>query len=290
MKPASYSVIRYIADSARNEPINVGIVIWTDDRVDLRVEEAAMAHVIHENPHLDRDALAYLEEMLDSEVLAQWPKDNGGRTEMFAAFRTGPVMLTEPRETSIDDRQAMGFEVTLDRLLGRLVRPRKRRREGHPGRVTRRDVADDVVKLLRDVLRESYAVPTAETVVHEAEVVTPYAVRTLDAAIQNNVVHFGSVAISYDYTETRVQEEIDLALAKLRDIRLVYQTTPMLIVANSRTTDPVARKNAPGFEEQLKAKSAPLGVEYARVDDRDQIETVLESVLTEDTLAALVAH
>jgi hypothetical protein len=64
----------------------------------------------------------------------------------------------------------------------------------------------------------------------------------------------------------------------------------MLVVANSRTTDATARKKAPEFEKQLKTKIAPLSIGYVRVDDRDQIESLLERVLTEETLAALADH
>ena len=32
MKPAQYAVIRYIADPARNEPLNIGILAWSDEQ------------------------------------------------------------------------------------------------------------------------------------------------------------------------------------------------------------------------------------------------------------------
>jgi hypothetical protein len=43
MIPAQYSLIRYIPDPARNEPLNVGILVWSGSGIRLRLEPQAFA-------------------------------------------------------------------------------------------------------------------------------------------------------------------------------------------------------------------------------------------------------
>ena len=52
MTPATYSVIRYIADPARNEPLNMGILAWNEIDIELKIHSEAVARIIRSHPHL----------------------------------------------------------------------------------------------------------------------------------------------------------------------------------------------------------------------------------------------
>ena len=60
MKTASYAVIRYVADPGRNEPLNVGVLVWDDAGFNVRIDDDAIARVVRDHPFLPRDGLRSL--------------------------------------------------------------------------------------------------------------------------------------------------------------------------------------------------------------------------------------
>lgn len=126
MIPASYSVIRYIADPARNEPVNVGIVLWSPVGLQLTIDQSAVDRVIRDNPRLHRDALLGLEGMLRSQLgvdETHAPADLDRRVNQLPGF---PVALTETRYTSLASEEVGAIANEVDRLVERIVRPRRR--------------------------------------------------------------------------------------------------------------------------------------------------------------------
>jgi hypothetical protein len=125
MMPARYSVIRYIPDPARNEALNVGILLWDEAGSRLRIDPAAVQRVIRENPRLDTHGLDSLETILrDNLVLGTFDQK---RLFRFLEAHPGfPVSFTEPRYTTLPDEQPAPLDVTLERLINRVVRPRRR--------------------------------------------------------------------------------------------------------------------------------------------------------------------
>lgn len=123
--PASYSVIRYIADPARDEPQNVGVLAWTTQYHRLQIDEEAVMRVIRDNPRLHPDSLLFLEPALTDRLgLDAWRPD---AVVAFTQTQKGyPFLLTEPRATSVtaDDPEALAD--TVQRLVERVVRPRRR--------------------------------------------------------------------------------------------------------------------------------------------------------------------
>ncbi len=126
MRRAEYVVIRYIADPGRNEPLNVGIVVWDDRGYRLRVDREAVARVIRDHPHLERDALLYLEPALHQQL----PKDASfsarSMDEWLDQQKGFPVLFSDARLTTVDPLQPDGLDQALDRLIDRVVRPRRR--------------------------------------------------------------------------------------------------------------------------------------------------------------------
>jgi hypothetical protein len=133
MTRAQYSVIRYIGDPARNEPLNVGIIVWNETGFALQIDEGAVARVIRENPHLERDALLYLDEYVRQRLARTVPPfTDDGFLRVIAEQSGFPVLLTTPRVTTIAEEGEPGIQSALDQLLGRIVRP-ARRRGGYGG-------------------------------------------------------------------------------------------------------------------------------------------------------------
>ncbi len=131
MKPAQYAVVRYVADPARNEPINVGIVVWTELTSSFRLEPTALERVVRENPHLDKDSLLYLDPFLRQTFAPERPLDGPQTIERrLREQRLFPVVFSEPRFTTAADGSEGALEAALDRLLIRVVRPPKRRGGG----------------------------------------------------------------------------------------------------------------------------------------------------------------
>lgn len=140
MKSASYAVVRYVPDPGRNEALNVGIVVWDEEEYRVKVDSRAAERIIKQSPWLERDALMYLE---------PWLHERIGPTESFRPERAAamiegqsgfPVWFTEPRHTSIDESHAQGIDDALDRLVTRIVRPRR------PGGGSSLDLADELEK------------------------------------------------------------------------------------------------------------------------------------------------
>jgi hypothetical protein len=127
MREASYAVVRYIADPARSEPLNVGIIIWTEKGWSLRVDEAAVARVVRENPRLERDALLYLDAYLRRELATRVPPFTEEGFLRVIKEQTGfPVLISEPRATMVGGETVSDINAALGQLVSRIVTPRRR--------------------------------------------------------------------------------------------------------------------------------------------------------------------
>jgi hypothetical protein len=130
---AQYAVVRYIGDPARNEALNVGIILWNERGFVLDVDEAAAARVVRENPHLARDSLLYLKEYLRQRLSRTVPPFTDEGFLRVIAEQTGfPVLLTQPRTTTLTTGDEGGMRDAMERLINRVVRP-ARRSGGQPG-------------------------------------------------------------------------------------------------------------------------------------------------------------
>jgi hypothetical protein len=126
MIPASYVVIRYIADPARNEPLNVGVLAWSANRHELAISEEAIARVVRENPRLHPDALRSLKHVI-AERLSLDPHLPGGEIrERLDEHANYPVTFSEPRQTTVSSGEAEDLSVTVGRLVERIVKPGRR--------------------------------------------------------------------------------------------------------------------------------------------------------------------
>lgn len=133
MRSAEYAVVRFVADPARNEPVNLGIVLWTERASRLKLDDDAIARVVRDNPHLSRDSLHYLDNFLRRRLAMG---DVGGTSEIARHIQNRsqfPVLITEPRFTTLSDDSEAAIDDELNALLARVVRPQSRRAGWRPG-------------------------------------------------------------------------------------------------------------------------------------------------------------
>ena len=126
MTSANYAVVRYVGDPGRNEALNFGILVWHDTSYKLRIDDEAVARVIRDNPHLARDGLMFLDASL-ARRLAEIPDVPQRAIPNFLARQSGfPVAFSETRLTTVVDQGDAALDETLDRLVTRIVRPKRR--------------------------------------------------------------------------------------------------------------------------------------------------------------------
>jgi len=120
MKDALYAVIRYNPDPARNELLNLGVVIWNEETYRLRIDDEAIDRVIRENPYLAKDALRSVQSLLYQQLASKSPDD------LITAQQGFPVHITEPRYVALLSDGPDEMDTRLDDLLRRIVHPRRR--------------------------------------------------------------------------------------------------------------------------------------------------------------------
>lgn len=162
MRRGHYIVVRYIADLARNEPRNVGVMVWDDAQYRLRIDEDAVSRVVRDHPHLERDALRHIESSVLRQLTPSGEFDPQQIREQLTAQRGYPILFTEPRLTTLEGTPAEALDVSLDRLVRRIVHPRRRGGGGGGGAIqelTRR--LFPLVK--RTLIHRNYAFPTSRS-------------------------------------------------------------------------------------------------------------------------------
>lgn len=126
MIPASYVVIRYVADPARNEPLNVGVLAWTGEQHELTIDREAVLRVVRENPRLHPDSLFGLESAIRSRLGLDDQPPGGEIRERIADHPGFPVMLTEPLYTTVASSDPVSLHATVEHLVERIVKPKRR--------------------------------------------------------------------------------------------------------------------------------------------------------------------
>ena len=132
MSEARYAVIRYVPDPGRGESLNIGILLWEEESAEyrLRVDQEAIERVIRENPRLERDSLLYVEPMLREQLSSAVVPATSRIKGILKDMGGFPLDLSESRFTTIAADES-GLDETLDRLVERIVHP-KRRAGGGP--------------------------------------------------------------------------------------------------------------------------------------------------------------
>jgi len=128
MKPAHYILVRYAADLARGEALNVGIIVWDESGYRMRVDDDAVARVLWENPHLESDALSYLEPYLRAKFDGIKLMDEASVQRILDNQQIYTLILSESRYTTVSDSsndEISALDATLGRLISAIVHPRR---------------------------------------------------------------------------------------------------------------------------------------------------------------------
>lgn len=162
MVPASYVVIRYVADPARNEPLNVGVLAWSGREHELAIDREAILRVVRENPRLHPDALLGLEAALRDRLGLNDQPPEGEIRERIAEHPGFPILLTEPLFTTVASADAVSLHDTVEHLVDRIVTP-KHRGGGHPADL-REQLAKNIAPLIKSgSVRQDHLFPQTRT-------------------------------------------------------------------------------------------------------------------------------
>lgn len=122
MTSAQYAVVRVIADPARDEPVNVGVLLWSKSTYRLAVDREALQYVARRHPFLASDALLFVEDYLRRNLDISGEYVPEAITAAIKNLSRPPVSLTEPRFIALARESADAVEAALDELVDRVVR------------------------------------------------------------------------------------------------------------------------------------------------------------------------
>lgn len=122
MSDASYAVIRYTPDPARNEALNIGVLVWNGGEPLVRIDDSAVARVVRENPRLETEALLYVGQLIRSQFSGV--SKSSEVLQLLGYQRGFPISFTEPRHTTV--LSGSSLDATVDRLVERIVTPHRR--------------------------------------------------------------------------------------------------------------------------------------------------------------------
>ena len=135
-----FSVIRYIPDPARNEPVNVGVVLKFGEEVEVKTHRDAVRRAITSDPQADESALGridgFLERMTQEPQLLidrhsgqprDVPPEDGDFLHALSQQSTGKLLFAEPQYIEISSGRKEELERHLSALVDRLARPLRQR-------------------------------------------------------------------------------------------------------------------------------------------------------------------
>jgi len=148
VRSARYVVVRYTPDPGRNEQLNIGVIVWDERSREWALDGSAIERVVRENPALARDALHYLSPAIEDALRGVDVPSETALTKQLVSIVGPSVSISEARHTSVGDAPDDSLASTLERLLNRIVTPR-RRSYSHGF-----DPVEAVAKNLRPLLRQ----------------------------------------------------------------------------------------------------------------------------------------
>jgi hypothetical protein len=153
-----YSVLRYVPDPARNEPVNIGIVITGPSGGLCQFDDRALERAKAQDPFVDRPGLEHLKHYFAE--LVESPRTAFRQGMVVTAAPHEPAFLTlirdmhfeqlsvsEPLQVELLDESRGSMEEAVKDLVGRLVVPLK----GRPRFIVRDPTAP--VEILRRQLQ-----------------------------------------------------------------------------------------------------------------------------------------
>ena len=126
----SFSVVRYVPDPVRNEPINIGIVLQCGDAIVVRVPRDALQRAISSDPQADKAALSRVEQFVYhfiQEARASRRTASSAEDPLAALTLQTSGKLTFSKPQFVEVGSPDDINNTLEMLVSRLVRPLRQR-------------------------------------------------------------------------------------------------------------------------------------------------------------------
>lgn len=137
MNDFRYALIRYIPDMARMEPINVGVILQGQGKIDFKLSPHAAKRKDIDTPVFQSWRAFFEQEIRGGAVpLLQPPKDSVQFLLYLAGLCEHTVLVTKPLALSV--QQERSFEEELQTLYDRLVAPLEFPKRGQQPRPTSR--------------------------------------------------------------------------------------------------------------------------------------------------------
>jgi len=122
MKNYRYVLIRYIRDRDRMEPLNAGIILQGEGRLDLRLSSHLAKRDDVDTSVWQKWRRFFLKEVLGEDVPRFQPrKESAEFLKYLEGLCSGTVVLSAPLMVSVEDERR--FEEVLESLYQRLVAP-----------------------------------------------------------------------------------------------------------------------------------------------------------------------
>ncbi|MDZ4689067.1 MAG: DUF3037 domain-containing protein [Planctomycetaceae bacterium] len=224
-----YSIVQYIADAAKDERVNIGIVTFGDGRM-IRLFTDNWSRI----KHFTRTDIDWLRDVVRD--ARHWDEEF---VRDLAAHPRGSVHVTEP-SASVLSPEDLAFFVGQRLLTEDPVNQRGYQRKS--------DVVRVVKSRVREKLRNRFGV-AGSALVREHDY--PFAGRRMqhqfDVAVGNGRPIFAAQALSFQIPETRkLDKEVSAAAWIVQDVKQAFPDFPIGVIvspprqANARFNDAVA--------------------------------------------------
>jgi hypothetical protein len=127
---SQFSIVKFVPDAARDEPVNIGIVAWHLGTYVLKLDPRSFPRVLSNAPDLEKDAFDFSEDLLRMRIDEAFRMVSTDLSVALHQSLEGPFRLSQPGELLLQDPSESALRYVLenevDQLIDRLVKPPKR--------------------------------------------------------------------------------------------------------------------------------------------------------------------
>lgn len=217
MISSQFSVVKFVPDAARDEPINIGIVAWYLGTYVLRLDPRSFPRVLSNAPNLEKDAFEFSEDLLRMRVDEAFRMISADLSEALHKSLEGPFRLSQPGELLLQETSESSLRYVLenevDQLIERLVKPPKR---------SGRDYSKGARALLRAAYLEEFPTGSFQQE-HDIRATRSGVHRTVDFYMNSDThAAIDVIELNRNAKEEAVTKAADAMRAKCDDILSVY--------------------------------------------------------------------
>ena len=229
MTISHYAVVRYLPDPLREEFINIGVVVISEES---GIAQCRFTSDWHHKYSINRDHVDFLKEFAEDLSHALTPQGDlfsqeharldKTRLEWLAGNWMHAIQFSEVRASVTDDPAAI-----LDQLYTQFVarRPDEVRRERRKTDILTRTQGE-----MKSVLRERFD-DRAPSVTQRAQIKGQLDIHSCDLAVWNGRPWIGLNALTFrSARSTEVRQDMSLSAWAVKDVHAAYQDISMAVV------------------------------------------------------------